>query len=117
MAKNKHRWAKLRNAVVPKRFHYVGLRDGRTLVYRGNAPFDWGPLENVDREALRRLLGHLNGLSGQAIERIGRPACEKWKREFDAGKYRVADPTTPEAASSTAGPAETGNAKETEHVI
>lgn len=153
--RNKHRWAKLRRALDPKRFHYVGLQDGRTIVYRGQNQFDWGPID-VDRVALRRLLGTLNGLKGTSIERVGRGLCEKFKKEYDEGKHR-ADPVTPEPASSTAGrvgcsncndlfdadelnedgtipehdtprygeycsgsnagPAESGNAKETEHVI
>lgn len=100
MAKNKHRWAKVRRSLDPKRFRYVGLPDGRTVVYRGQNAFDWGPLKNVDREALRRLLNYLNGLTGTSIEILGRPACIKWKKEFDTGKHRQ-DPATPEPALRT----------------
>lgn len=121
MSKNKHRWAKVRRSMDPRRFHYVGLPDGRTIVYRGQNPFDWGPIL-VDREALRRLLGRLNGLAGTSIEKIGRGLCVEFKKEFDAGKHRppVQDPNADGGVIDDeviAGPAETGNAKETENVI
>lgn len=88
MPKNKHRWKKIRSAVVnPRKFYYVGLPDGRTEVYRGYNAFDWGPID-VDRDDLRRLLGILNGLKGDSIERVGRKLCNDFKREYDEGKHR-----------------------------
>ena len=95
MPKTKHRWKKIRSAVTnPRKFYYVGLPDGRTEVFRGYNAFDWGPLD-VDRAALRRLLGILNGLKGDSIERVGRELCNKFKKEYDEGKHRPPAPILP----------------------
>lgn len=86
----KNRWAQLRRKLDPNhnRFSYRGTGDGRVEFYRHNIPFNWGPL-NVDREQARRLVARLNGLTGGAIERIGRGLCNDFKKEYDAGKHRA----------------------------
>ncbi len=111
MRKIKHRHSKARQALTPKRFHFVTIPDGRAVVFRGQNQFNWGPID-VDRDALRRLIGKLNGLHGTAIERIGRKLCEEFKAEYDAGEHRrtvIQDPNADSGVVDDAGPAEPGN--------